>query len=148
MGLTLEVLRIIYGDRFIYKVVGDLKGHWDQAGLRRITENLCSNAIKYGSAKKPVHVDLTDNGSEISLSVCNDGALLSEDDQKGIFHYMHRSPSAKSGGSKGWGIGLAKVREVAEANGGSVEVQSSEETGTRFLVRFPRNQSSLPTLAS
>jgi signal transduction histidine kinase len=138
IGVTLEVLKIIYGDRFIFNVIGDLKGQWDQVGLRRITENLCSNAIKYGSAKRPVHVDLTGEDSGISLSVCNEGEVLSAFDQKNIFRYMQRSSSAESSDRQGWGIGLTKVREVAESNGGTVEVQSSKETGTRFVVRLPR----------
>jgi PAS domain S-box-containing protein len=136
--ITLEVLKIIYGDRFIFKVNGDLNGHWDQIGLRRITENLCTNAIKYGSAKRPVYVDLKGDDTKISLSVCNEGAVLSELDKKNIFGYMQRSSSAESGDRQGWGIGLTKVREVAEMNGGTVEVQSSKETGTRFTVCLPR----------
>jgi chemotaxis family two-component system sensor kinase Cph1 len=137
---TLEVLKIIYGDRFILNVKGDLSGHWDQVGLRRIAENLCSNAIKYGSAKRPVYVDLKGEDSEVSLTVCNEGAVLSESDQKNIFSYMHRLTSAEAGDRQGWGIGLTKVREVAELNGGTVKVQSSKETGTRFVVCLPRRQ--------
>jgi PAS domain S-box-containing protein len=136
--ISLEVLKIIYGDRFILKINGNLKGVWDQFGLRRITENLCSNAIKYGSAKRPVQIELTGDDSEITLAVTNEGDVLSESDQKHIFGYMHRSTSAESGDNKGWGIGLAKVREVAELNGGTVSVQSTIEKGTRFVVRLPR----------
>jgi PAS domain S-box-containing protein len=139
IGIALEALKIIYGDRFIFKTDGDLLGEWDQAGLRRVTENLCSNAIKYGSAKRPVHVDLRADASKISISVCNEGELLSEADQKNIFGYMQRSASAESSDRQGWGIGLSHVREVAERNGGSVEVQSTKENGTRFVVLLPRS---------
>jgi PAS domain S-box-containing protein len=138
VGMALEVLRIIYGERFRYEAKGNFKGTWDQAGIRRITENLCSNAIKYGTPNRPVYVELLCETTRVCLTVSNDGALLSEEDQKKIFQYMHRSSSANSGLNKSWGIGLAKVREVAEANGGTVEVESSEELGTKFIVRIPR----------
>ncbi|MBC7386190.1 MAG: PAS domain S-box protein [Cryobacterium sp.] len=137
--ITLEVLRVIYGERFTYNAKGKLTGRWDQLGVRRITENLCSNAIKYGSPKKPISVEVSGDDHQVTLSVCNDGKLLSAEEQKNIFRYMHRSSSASAGSSRGWGIGLAKVREVAESNGGTVQVESTQLTGTKFTVRLPRH---------
>jgi PAS domain S-box-containing protein len=136
--LTLEDLKIVYGDRFIYNVRGNFRGVWDRLGFRRVTENLCSNAIKYGSPKRPILVDLSDEDSQIAFSVHNEGVPISEAEQQNIFRYRHRTASAKSTDTEGWGIGLSKVREVAEANGGTVEVRSSVDAGTNFTFRLPK----------
>ncbi len=134
---TLADISIIHGNRFILKAQENVHGRVDPRGIRRIIENLCNNAIKYGFSDTPVIVELKQTGTELVLSVCNKGNVISQEDQKSLFHQFRRSVSAASGPQKGWGIGLTLVRGVAEAHGGEVTVSSDAKNGTVFSVILP-----------
>lgn len=137
VGNTLEELATMHGDRFQLRCEGPALGMWDAQALRRVVENLASNAIKYGSAYGRVLVTIEDRGEEVSLSVHNEGNPLSPEDQTNLFEPYIRAASARASGQKGWGLGLTLVRGVAQAHGGSVRVSSSPAAGTTFTVTFP-----------
>ncbi|WNG26502.1 GAF domain-containing protein [Cystobacter fuscus] len=135
---TLEELSTIHGERFLLRGEERLVGDWDARALRRLIENLCGNAIKYGDPMEQVTVSLKQDGDLAELAVHNWGNPIPADEREHLFLYLSRAKSAESSGKKGWGIGLTLVRGVTEAHGGSVHVESSQETGTTFLVRLPR----------
>ncbi|MFY0572562.1 ATP-binding protein [Archangium lansingense] len=141
---TLEELSTVHGDRFLLQGEESIEGDWDARALRRLLENLCGNAIKYGDPTRPVTVSLKQEGDEVALAVHNWGEPIPAEDQKSLFQYFSRTKSAQTSGKKGWGIGLTLVRGVAEAHGGSVGVESCREKGTVFRVRLPRTVKSLP----
>lgn len=115
-----------------------IMGFWDRSALRRSLDNLLSNAIKYGDARKPICVSVqTTEAHRIFLSVHNSGEPIPADEQESIFQVFRRAAMAKSGDRKGWGLGLALVRGVAEAHGGSIEVDSAAERGTTFILDLP-----------
>ncbi len=136
---VLKDLSVIHGNRFIFNSSLDLKGNWSTSGIRRIVENLCSNAIKYGNTDSPVTISLTKKSGNLELHVHNTGKPLQETEIKNLFDFLHRSASAESSHQKGWGIGLAVVRGLVDAEGGSVEVKSTPEEGTTFIVKLPLN---------
>jgi len=133
---TLQELSTVHGDRFVYRGNETLEGIWDPRALRRIIENLCNNAIKYGDPKSPVTIRLKQNKGEVQLSVQNYGDLISPEDQISIFRQFKRS-RGQSTKKKGWGIGLTLVRGVAEAHLGKVTVKSEADVGTVFTVTLP-----------
>ncbi|EPX56087.1 hypothetical protein D187_007429 [Cystobacter fuscus DSM 2262] len=135
---TLEELSTIHGERFLLRGEERLLGDWDARALRRLVENLCGNAIKYGDPMEQVTVSLKQDGDLAELAVHNWGNPIPADEREQLFHYLTRAKSAESSGKKGWGIGLTLVRGVAEAHDGSVHVESTQETGTTFRVRLPR----------
>ncbi|MFA6238488.1 MAG: ATP-binding protein [Bacteriovorax sp.] len=134
---TLLDLTAIYGNRFILKSNGSLKGYWSPSGLKRIAENLCINAIKYGRPLYPVTITLIGMENQVELSVHNFGNGISDEEKKRLFDYLHRSSSAQGMGEKGWGIGLTLVKGMAEAHGGTVDIRSTSEKGTTFIVTLP-----------
>ncbi|MDD4975182.1 MAG: PAS domain-containing protein [Bacteriovorax sp.] len=137
---TLENLATIHGDRFKVEASGNLKGHWCSLGLKRILENLATNAIKYGDATTPVIIKIKDINNQVVLSVHNQGNPISEADQKIIFDYFQRTASAELGTQDGWGLGLTAVKAMAMAHGGSVRVFSFPgDEGTTFTVTLPRD---------
>jgi hypothetical protein len=117
---------------------GEYNGIFDQTAVRRLLENLLTNAIKYGDGKRPVTITLSDEQEAVTLSVYNSGNPISIDKQERIFDFLAKeekdAPSYKS-----WGMGLALVKMVAEAHNGSMELQSSEETGTIFKATLQKN---------
>jgi PAS domain S-box-containing protein len=137
VAAALEELSTVHGERFVLRGDERLEGHWDGRALRRLIENLCGNAIKYGDATRPVTVSLTREGGQTEIAVHNWGNPIPPEEQERLFHYFARAKSAQASGKKGWGIGLTLVKGVAEAHGGSVRVESTAEKGTTFRVRLP-----------
>ncbi len=134
---ALTELAIVHGDRFHLQAEDTIQGSVDPRGIRRIIENLCNNAVKYGGKETPITVEVKDDTQGITLRVGNLGNVIPAEDQKSLFVQYRRSDSASSSGQKGWGIGLTLVRGVAEAHGGSVTVTSNIKDGTIFSVHLP-----------
>lgn len=134
---TLDELSTVHGTRFRLHDEGPLEGVWSSTALRRIVENLCINAVKYGSALAPVDITLRQRGDQVDLLVHNEGRPIPFEEQATLFQPFHRSPSADAGVQKGWGLGLTLVRGLAQAHGGNVRVDSTPERGTTFIVSLP-----------
>jgi MFS family permease len=67
------------------------------------------------------------------ITVHNDGPHIPAEEQETLFRAFQRLNDAASSGKMGWGLGLAQVRAVAEAHGGSIAVDSVPERGTTFI---------------
>lgn len=121
---------------------GDLTGQWDAARLRQVVSNLLGNAIQHGAETGPVELSVRDEGSEVHLSVRNQGPPIPHDALVTIFEPMARgplSPHSRQQRRRGSvGLGLYIARAVVIAHGGTIDVSSSTETGTVFTVRLPR----------
>ncbi|RYZ17832.1 MAG: GAF domain-containing sensor histidine kinase [Myxococcaceae bacterium] len=134
---TLDELAAVYPERFVLKAEGMFTMRADPLGLRRIVENLASNAAKYGAPGTPIEVVLGRSGEHATLQVINQGNPIAGDELLNIFEPFHRSRSATESAQKGWGLGLPLVRGFAEAHGGKVTVTSSAEAGTCFTITLP-----------
>jgi PAS domain S-box-containing protein len=130
-------LALIHGDRFKLEAPQDLSGIWNEDGLRRILENLCNNAIKYGSKHTPVSIRVRKVDELVNLSVHNQGNPIPQEDLAHLFDPYKRLKTAQ--GQKGWGLGLTLVKGFTDAHSGSIEVSSSAEHGTTFTISLPRN---------
>ncbi len=118
---------------------GDLTGNWDRERLAEVVSNLAVNAVVHSCAKR-VDLKVEDQGPFVILKVTNQGSPIPADMLESIFepliyHHHHQTPSEPS---KGLGLGLFIVREIAKAHGGTVQVSSSASEGTTFSVRLPR----------
>lgn len=133
----LDDMSAIYGKRFVLAAPSCAVGSWNPDGIRRVLENLLTNAVKYGDPEKPITLTITlvPDSRRVEISVHNDGKPLSDEDQATLFDPFRRASEAD--GEKGWGLGLTSVRAIAEAHGGEVGVKSSRETGTCFTVVLP-----------
>ncbi|WP_194727346.1 sensor histidine kinase [Noviherbaspirillum malthae] len=116
---------------------GSVQGWWDREAIKRAIENLVGNAIKYGDLNKPVRISFTNAYERLILMVHNAGSPIPIDEQEYVFHIYNRTRGAKEGQMKGWGIGLAFVRGVAESHGGSIACDSAIERGTTFTLDIP-----------
>ncbi|HVK60969.1 MAG TPA: ATP-binding protein, partial [Bdellovibrionales bacterium] len=134
---TLQELTVIHGERFVFQNEDRVVGQWDRKYLRRIIENLASNAVKYGTPDTPITISLMRTKDKAVLDVHNSGESIAPADQITLFQQFRRTRKAVSGRQKGWGIGLTLVRGVVEAHGGTLSVESTPETGTVFGVYLP-----------
>lgn len=135
---TVEELRQSLGKRLLLDATEGCAGLWSESVVRRIIENLVSNAAKYGTADTPITVRLRCLDDHAQIQVHNFGAELSEAEVESLFQIFHRSPSAEAGSQSGWGIGLALVEGLAKSHGGSVRVESGAGAGTCFTVELKR----------
>jgi signal transduction histidine kinase len=141
---TVSDLVAVHGPRFkIQNEAGKVQGHWDANAIQRLLDNLNANAIKYGAPGSFVTIGLKKEQDWVELSVHNQGEPISPKDQKSLFTPYRRTLSARSGGQRGWGIGLTLVKGIAEAHRGSVRVLSNALEGTTFTVRLPINSRSV-----
>lgn len=134
---VLEDLSVGQGDRFIFNS-SDISGNWDRDALKRIFENLITNAIKYGLPGGTITIDLLEENNLARIKVHNEGNPISTVEREKLFKLFNRSASAIAGNQKGWGLGLTLVKGLVQAHGGEVEVDSSEEKGTTFTVIIPK----------
>lgn len=111
----------------------------DPDAVQRAMENLINNAFKYGGPQSPVTLKYYPLHKKVYFSVHNEGAAIPAEEQEALFQAFRRSSAAKKSGQKGWGIGLALARGVAEAHGGSITVDSSPERGTTFTIDIPQD---------
>ncbi|MFL5357097.1 sensor histidine kinase [Archangium sp.] len=102
--------------------------------LEQVLINLLSNALKYG-AGRPVRVAMTADGGRALLSVKDEGVGLREEDRARIFERFERAISASE--VSGLGLGLYITREIAQAHGGDISVESRLGEGSTFIVTLP-----------
>jgi two-component system sensor histidine kinase KdpD len=109
------------------------------AGLVRLAlRQLLDNAAKYSPAGSPIVVAASANG-EVRIEVRNAGPAIPESEQPHVFDRFYRGLHARL--VPGAGLGLAIVRQIAEAHGGSVRVDSTPAAGTAFILSLPREAS-------
>jgi len=137
VGLVLEEMSLIGCSHIDFAARVSIWGEWGISGIRRALENLVINASKYGATNMPITVKLEREKSQAILSVHNYGQAISVEDQEKLFHAFQRVGRAENGATKGWGLGLALVKGIAEAHGGKVAVESDKITGTTFTLRLP-----------
>ncbi|WP_224017463.1 CHASE2 domain-containing protein [Paraburkholderia tropica] len=104
--------------------------------LRRAFGNLIGNAIKYSPASSAIRVRLSVAGNHFKVSVVDQGIGIAELDRQRLFLEFGQLDTARP--HSGHGLGLAFVKSVVDALGGSVFVRSTAGKGTVFTVRLPR----------
>lgn len=107
----------------------------DRLALEQILDNLLLNAIKFG-AGKPIEVIAAFGGDNLCIQVRDEGVGMSAKDQARIFEPFERAIAY--GTQAGFGIGLWVVRQLVDALGGEITVESALEKGTTFKVIVPR----------
>jgi signal transduction histidine kinase len=116
-----------------------LCGRWDRERIDIALTNLLTNAAKYGNAK-PVSVEIEDAGAIARVRVSDGGIGIAPDDQQRIFERFERAVPERHYG--GFGVGLWLSREIVEAHGGTIEVQSKPAIGSTFTVTLPKRRPS------
>lgn len=107
----------------------------DPVLLRRILQNLVSNAIRY-TQKGGVLVGARRRGGEVRIDVVDTGVGIEPHDRKAIFEEFHRlNPTEAGHNSDGLGLGLSIVERIAQALSHPIELSSNPGRGSRFSVR-------------
>jgi len=113
-------------------------GLWDRSRIDQVVTNLMSNAVKYGRGE-PIDVGLTADDETATVTVTDRGIGIAASDQARIFEQFERAVPTQNYG--GLGLGLFISRQIVEAHGGSIAVDSKAGEGAAFRVALPRGGS-------
>jgi signal transduction histidine kinase len=116
----------------------DLMIEADEDRLVECLDNLIHNAIKYSGAGQAVTISAENGGGTLRIHVKDEGQGLEVEDLARAFRLFQRLSATPTGGESSTGIGLAIVKAIAEAHGGSVNVVSEGKgKGATFTVSLP-----------
>lgn len=108
----------------------------DRNRLQQVFWNLLANSVKFTPPGGAVHVDARREGDMIAIRVRDTGRGIEPDFLPFVFDRFRQAPSRR--GEGGLGLGLAIVRQIVEAHGGTVAAESAGEgRGATFMVRLP-----------
>jgi signal transduction histidine kinase len=110
----------------------------DPTRLGQLVANLISNALKFTPAGGSVTVGVVLAGGDVVISVRDTGVGIPADELPRVFERFYRASTATAIAAPGTGIGLAIVRSIAAAHGGTVRVESEVGVGTTFTVVLPQ----------
>lgn len=116
----------------------------DVVKLRQILSNLLTNAIKFTPEGGRVVLRAEAEGSELVLTVTDNGVGIAREDQELIFDKFRQAASPMTREHEGTGLGLSIVRELTKLLGGDVTLQSELGRGSTFTVRLPLELSDAP----
>lgn len=122
------------GQRINYNHEGFTQVNLDTSLIRNIIINLVSNAIKFSPDDATIWVNSTCTESEIILNIKDQGLGIPEEDMKHLFERFFRGKNVVN--IQGTGLGLHIVSKYIELMGGTIQVESELEKGTRFIIKF------------
>ena len=141
-------------NQMLKQIIGGLKMQFDKKGieiqllsqhklslntdrykLSQAVYNLLTNAYKFTGSRGKVTVDYGEFQDGVRIIIEDTGAGISKDEQSQIFDAYYRG--SNSDGHSGEGIGLYVSKQNIERIGGSIEVESEQGKGSRFVIWLP-----------
>jgi signal transduction histidine kinase len=105
--------------------------------MQAVVRNLLDNAIKYTPSSGTITLSATAMPHEVQIAVADTGPGIPPESLPRIFDRFYRVDKARSRALGGAGLGLSLVKDIVEAYGGWVEVQSEVGQGSRFTLHLP-----------
>ena len=112
----------------------------DEMHFTNVIFNLLDNAIKYRSEDRPLHLTVATRDLDeerLEITVADNGIGIRRDDLRKIFEKFYRVSTGNRHDVKGFGLGLAYVKKMVEALGGTIGVESEFNIGTKFIIILP-----------
>lgn len=117
----------------------DRRVYCDRSRVQQLLSNLLGNALTYGAPDQPVLIEGSIEGDWLVLAVSNRGQPIDAENLGKVFQPYWRPSSSKHRG--GLGLGLHICAQIVKAHGGTLEVISTAQEGTRFSARLPTGAS-------
>ena len=129
-----EIRRRAFTLKIVPELVPGVRVRGVRMQLVRLLGNLLDNAERYADSRVTVRV--AREGGLALLTVTDDGAGIAPADRERVFERFTRLDAARSRDTGGTGLGLAIAREIAQAHGGTLQVED-HSGGARFALRLP-----------
>lgn len=107
--------------------------------LKELISILLDNACKYTPAKETIILSVYRIQDKIQLIVKNTGVVIPPDAKTHLFERFYRPDQSRNLETGGYGLGLAIAKSIVELHKGQIQVRSSSEEGTSFIVTLPVN---------
>lgn len=122
---------------FAVEVNGTCTGSWDPDRLAQLVDNVVANAIEHGDPDAPVRVRVGEDNGDVVLQVANQGQPIPAELLPAVFEAFRRRSGSQP--SRGLGLGLFISRQIVQAHGGSIHVESPAAGRiTTVTIRLPR----------
>ncbi|MBS4021155.1 MAG: HAMP domain-containing protein [Dethiobacter sp.] len=110
---------------------------FDRDKLKQVLLNVIQNAYKYTGPGGNITVALESDGKTVKVSVSDDGIGIPAEDLDKVFERFYRVDKGRSRELGGTGLGLSIAREIVEAHGGSISIDSKLNRGTEVVIMLP-----------
>ena len=109
----------------------------DESHLKNVINNLLENAIKYAGPHVKIKVEIKGGKEQVQIRITDNGKGIAPEYHQQIFDMFFRVPSGNLHDVKGFGLGLAYVKQVVKRHEGKISVDSELEKGSTFIIRLP-----------
>ncbi len=116
----------------------DIEG--DRGRIQQLLINIMSNAIKYTPNGGTIRIVATYGNNQVQIQVKDNGIGIPEEDLERLFERFYRVDKARSRERGGTGLGLSIAKEIADAHGGTITIESKVQVGTTVTITLPVKQ--------
>ncbi|WP_155593455.1 HAMP domain-containing sensor histidine kinase [Lysinibacillus cavernae] len=107
----------------------------DAGLLQNVWDNLLTNAIKYNVEGGSIHLKLQKNPTSLGILVEDSGIGMTTDQLAKVYDRFYRADASRT--KQGTGLGLAIVKQIVELHGGTVQMESEMNAGTKVYIHLP-----------
>jgi heavy metal sensor kinase len=132
----IEPLALDQGIVFEREISGNVIIEGDKMRLQQVVVNLLDNAIKFTPPAGRIRIVVKREGTAAVLEINDTGHGITAEALPHVFERFYRSPQTTTSAVEGTGLGLAMVKTIVEAHGGTVAAESREGKGTCMRVEF------------
>ncbi len=140
----IEVLAQEKKQQFKLGSMEEIRVKGDNAKLRAVFLNLLQNAVKYTDNEGEISISVFSKDHEATVAVSDTGIGISTEHLPLIFERFYRVDKARSRSEGGTGLGLSIAKQIVEAHGGRIEVESQLGKGSQFRIILPLNGQTSP----
>lgn len=134
-------LRVEHTGGKIYTDIGAVEStiYVDEVHFQNAIFNLMDNAVKYGKPDRPLDIYMAtwNDDEHLYLSIRDTGLGIKKENLKKIFDKFYRVHTGNVHDVKGFGLGLAYVKQIVELHDGEITVESEYKKGTKFTIKLP-----------
>ena len=124
-----------------------LMADFDRRIIEKVLVNIVTNAIKYSAKDSNINIEVKEMEGTVLITVSDTGKGINKEELPFIFDRFYRVKQSTEGNKvSGTGIGLALSKELVQLHGGRINVNSSPEQGTQFIIKIPRYHHSVPEI--
>ena len=113
----------------------------DRDKIEQVLLNILTNAINYTGEKGRIDVDIIPGQNCVQIVISDNGVGIPEEDLARVFERFYRVDKARSGNTGGTGLGLAISKQIVDAHGGSINIESNYGRGTTVTISLPLGKS-------